>query len=63
MAQQSHKMVQGGPKLGEDRPNMTPKKLERYLEIIRNPRGNYMFASGVHVDTKIAENDAKLPPN
>ena len=63
MAQQDPKKAQGGPKKGQHRPKMTPRWLESYLEIIRKPREKNMIASGVHVDTKLAENNIELAPN
>ena len=62
MVQQSPKMAQGGNKKGQNRPNMTPRWLQSYLEIIRKSRENLGFASEVHLEPKMAQNGTKLAP-
>ena len=63
MAQNGAKVAQEGSKMKQNGPNMTPRWPSIDLEIIKKQWTFYVFACGVQLDPKLAQDGAKFAPN
>ena len=55
-------MAKDGPKMAKHDPNMTPRRPESDLKIIKKTRKTQVYASEMHCDTEMTHNGTKLAP-